>query len=153
LPIATPVGCGGVVRGTTVGETNKLNGYSCYVGDEHGPDALFVITTTETALLSAALTGLSADLDVFILSAPTPSACLVYGDNTATLPLAPSGVYYVSVDGFAGAAGSYTLSLICGNVTATATATATASVSRTPTATLSPRLCFPIIVKDYSSLF
>jgi hypothetical protein len=144
---ATETKCESLHVGSTVGAANNLNGYNCFMGDQSGPDHLYVITTTTTARLQASLSGLSADLDVFILSAPNPAACLAYGDATAALVSAPAGVYYIAVDGFAGAAGSYTLSVTCGGATATATRTGTA------TATPPLRYYFPIIVKDHSSVF
>ena len=116
-----------------------MNGYSCFMGDQSGPDHLYRITTTSLSKLEASLSGLTADLDVFILSAPNPASCLVYGDNTATIASAPPGTYYISVDGFSGASGSYTLSVTC----------------PAPPATATPpmRIYFPIILKDYSPVF
>jgi hypothetical protein len=106
-----------------------------------------MITKSTTSKLQAALSGLTADLDVFILSGPSPSACLAFGDHTATLLSAPPGVYYVAVDGFAGASGQYELAITCGGPTFTPT------ITRTPTATRPPHIYFPIIVKDHSTVF
>jgi hypothetical protein len=111
------------------------------MGDQSGPDHLFVLTTAAAGQISATLSGLSVDLDAFILSAPNAAACLAYGDTTAMVASAPAGTYYLAVDGFVGAAGNYTLPVTCGGPTAT------------PTATERPRIYFPIIVKDYSPVF
>ena len=145
--VATPIVCEAPHSGSTVGATNKLNGYSCFAGDQSGPDNVFVVTTSAAGPLSASLSGLSVDLDVFILSAPSAASCLAYGDTTALIANAPAGTYYVAVDGFGGAAGDYTLTIGCGGPTATPTET------RTPTATYPPRIYFPIIVKDFSPVF
>ena len=150
---ATETKCESVHSGSTIGAPSIFNGYSCFVGDQSGPERLYVITTTLTNKLSASLSALTADLDVFILAAADPAACLAYGDNTAMIMAAPPGAYYIAVDGYAGAAGSYTLSVSCGGPTPTTTATGTATLTRTPTATYKPRIYFPIILKDYSMVF
>ncbi len=134
-----------------MGAANNFDGYSCFLGDESGPDHLYVLTTATTVNLGATLSGLDADLDVFILSAPSPVACLAYGDMAANILGAPPGVYYIVVDGFGGAAGSYTLAITC--ATPTATPTATTTQTRTPTATTRPRIYFPIIMKELSPVF
>lgn len=67
------------------------------------------ITTTATGTITAALTNLSVDLDVFILNACSQNYCKAYGDTTATYYSAPAGAYYIVVDGYSGASGTYTL--------------------------------------------
>jgi hypothetical protein len=125
--------CGSLHVSSTVGGGNDMNGYSCFMGDQSGPDHLYSLTTTSLSKIQASLSGLTADLDVFILSAPNPASCLAYGDQAATIASAPPGTYYISVDGFSGASGTYTLSVIC---------------SAPPM-----RIYFPIILKDYSPVF
>lgn len=145
--------CDALHVGNTTGAANTFNGYSCFVGDQSGPDHLYAITLSEASMLEATLSGLSADLDVFILSAPHPSACLAFGDNAVSLPIVPAGTYYIVVDGYAGAAGSYTLAVGCGGPTPTPSATGTPTPTGTATATPPLLIYFPIIVKDYSPVF
>jgi len=146
-PIATAIACGSSVSGTTIGGVNHFNAYSCFAGDQSGPDNLYAISPDADGMLTASLGGLTADLDAFILSAPSPAACLAYGDTAASVLATANSVYYIVVDGFAGASGNYTLSVTCGGPTPTGTPTPTA------TATLGPRLYFPIILKDFSPVF
>ncbi len=157
---ATTAVCGGTYTSSTMGAPNNFNAYTCYIGDESGPDHLYALTTFAAGGIVAALSKLDADLDVFILSAPQAAACLAYGDAAAVVHDVPAGVYYIAVDGFQGAAGTYTLDVTCPGPTATptstATVTATPTASGTPTATgtpTRPRLYFPIMVKDYSPVF
>jgi hypothetical protein len=71
-----------------------------------------------------------AGLDVFILNAPDPNACVVYDNYDATYFDAPAGTYYIVVDGFDGEQGNYTLEVTCpGAPTITPTATPTRDAS------------------------
>jgi len=157
---ATPAVCGGTYTSSTIGASDNFNAYACYAGDESGPDHLYVLTTSAPGGIVATLRDQGADLDAFILSAPQAAACLAYGDVSAVVDDVPAGVYYLVVDGFQGAAGTYTLSVTCPGpaltLTPTATVTATPTASGTPTVTATPtrpRLYFPIMVKDYSPVF
>jgi hypothetical protein len=139
-PPVTPAGCGATIRSSTVGGVNHLNGYNCYVGDESGPDHLYALSIVSPGSIRATLTGMSADLDAFILNAPAPSACTAYGDYSAYLPYATAGTYYIAVDGFNGAAGSYVLDIACdpAGTTGTPTRTVSPTVSPSRTRTASP---------------
>lgn len=138
-PIGELAVCGGVYNGSTLGGVSLFNNYSCYAGDESGPDRLYTVQHPGGGDLGITLSSAGADLDVFILSAPAANACLAYGDTSATVPMAPAGVYYLVVDGFQGAASDYTFNVIC--------------PLPTPTLTAKPRLVFPIIYKEYNPVF
>ncbi len=105
-------------NGTTAGAMSRVDEYGCVPSwDESGPEVVHRITTTSDGNVTAALSNLNGvDLDVFILSAcdaQNPDSCLVYDDNTAS-SYAPAGTYFVVVDGFMGASGSYTLTVFAG---------------------------------------
>jgi hypothetical protein len=98
-------------NGNTTGAPFTANAYGCVANAMTGPERVHTITTTSTTNLTAALTGLSVDLDVFILDACDPAECRAWGDATATYNSAPPGTYYIVVDGRDRAAGSYTLTV------------------------------------------
>lgn len=132
--------CGSIVYGSTAGRRNYFSVYpSCYVGDESGPERLYQVTTAAHGDISASLSNLDADLDVFILMAPQAGACLAYGDNVASARNLPAGTYYIAVDGFQGAAGNFRLAVGCAAATATPVPTGQIGVLRA---------VFPVIVRN-----
>ena len=110
---AINIGCGQSLSGTTVGANSNVSLYSCTTWEESGSEKVYKITTTGTNDITATLTNMSNDLDVFILSNCSSNSCLANGDVTATYNNAPQGTYYIIVDGFSGNSGSYTLTLNC----------------------------------------
>jgi hypothetical protein len=57
------------------------------------------------------------DLDVFVLNGATgtcdPGTCLTFGNTTATFDIVEGQTYYLAVDGYLGAEGTYTVTLNC----------------------------------------
>jgi hypothetical protein len=114
-------GVGGQFAGSTAGHANLLNSYSCSGWDESGPEVIYTTWVSFSAApgtITAALSDLSpgVDLDVFILSASgcpagTCADAGTYGDMTATASGLPAGDYYIAVDGYLGAQGSYVLTV------------------------------------------
>jgi hypothetical protein len=111
---AVSASCGASYQGDTTSAPSDVTYYSCKSWKESGPEEVYVLTTETSADIAATLDNVSVDLDVFILSACDSTNCLAYGDNTAKYPDAPPGTYYIVVDGYKGASGSYTLSVRCG---------------------------------------
>lgn len=109
----TQIFCGEPVSGNTTGGVNNVNYYSCNSWYQSGPEKVFMLQTTEPGTITASLSNLSADLDVIILEACSESSCLAEGNNTAVVPNAPAGQYFIVVDGYYGAAGSFTLTVNC----------------------------------------
>jgi hypothetical protein len=115
------LGCGEMVSGDTSGFTNNISTYGCQSDwNESGPEVIYGFTLGGggTYEVTAQLSGMSADLDVFLLAAGgcETGQCLTgtsSGDTTATASSVPAGTYYVAVDGYEGASGSYDLSLTC----------------------------------------
>lgn len=105
--------CGTPYSNTTNGQAVAFTTYNCAVWNESGPERVHTITTTVQGTLTATLSGLSADLDVFILSVCEPGTCLASGDASAVLANAAAGTYYIVVDGRNGASGAYTLTVDC----------------------------------------
>jgi hypothetical protein len=116
-PPDAAVSCGESVTGNTSGSIDDLNNYSCIGWNESGPDYVYQIMIGSTIDVTATLSNLGADLDVFILGDDGGQAkadnCLEYGDLSAKHRDAPPGTYHIVVDGYDGAQGAYTLTVTC----------------------------------------
>jgi hypothetical protein len=120
---ATAITCGGTLSGeTTIGVADAMNGYSCASGlDESGGEKVYSISTTTNQVVTFAITITTADqdLDVFVLSGGCDTAsCVDYGAASGTADeasfTAEAGLtYYVVVDGYAGAAGQFDVTVTC----------------------------------------
>jgi hypothetical protein len=106
------------IVGTTEGEFNDLDGYSCSELDESGPDAAYEwVNGGESPLaVTATLAGLEQDLDLFLLMPDCDvAACVAHSatqlDESATAIVGPGEQLFVAVDGFLGAQGAYELLL------------------------------------------
>jgi hypothetical protein len=88
---------------TSTSGTSDFDVYSCKTSsDESGPEIIYQIDVPEDGFLSAAVydTG-GVDVDVHILTALDPAACLDRGHHHARAHVGP-GTYYVVVDTFVG---------------------------------------------------
>ena len=117
LPDLT-IECGDTVTGSTVGGTSGLYVYpQCISWDESGPEVIYTLVTETDGPIRAEISGLTVDLDIFILADDGGEACvdscLAYGNWVAFLESAPAGTYHIAVDGYDGAEGAYTLSVDC----------------------------------------
>jgi parallel beta-helix repeat protein len=117
-----PLTCGQQVSGDTTGYTNSCQDYDCsaWPSPESGPEVIYSLSLPAggTWAFTATLNNMSADLDVFVLSSSGCSSgqCLAagsYGDRLVEVENVSGGLYYIAVDGYNGAAGSYTLDLTC----------------------------------------
>lgn len=131
---ATPIACGGVITGNTSGANNQASSYSCVPWwPESGPERIYSLTLGQTTSLDALLHNLGADLDLFLLGGTSPDQCLAHGDNSLSRQQLAPGQYYLVVDGFNGASGSFQLNVWC-PLAVTATPTPTATPTATPPA-------------------
>jgi hypothetical protein len=104
--------------GTTTGAPSLVDAYGCAPGtDESGPEVVYQVQVDREGLLVASLSGLpdGVDVDVQILSALDPDACLDRDNWNGVAPVAP-GTYYVAVDSWVTSGGdvldgAYTLTL------------------------------------------
>jgi len=111
---AITITCGQTVNGTTVGGASNVTTYNCQTWSETGPEKVYKVVTGSTGTITATLSNLgSNDLDVFILSSCSENACVAGGDNSASYANAPAGTYYIVVDGYQGASGTFTLNVTC----------------------------------------
>jgi hypothetical protein len=126
--------CGGVYSGTTQAFANNVSRYACRPWwDESGREAVYRLQLTESQPVTITLLSASADLDLFLLRYAVPDSCVAGGDNYLAYD-ADAGAYFLSVDGYQGAQGSYQFRVDC-SLDVQATATPTFTPSPTPTAT------------------
>jgi hypothetical protein len=110
---AISIACPATVQGSNVGATNGATSYSCVSWNESGGEVIYAITLSIQSSITATLSGLSADLDLFLVSSCSASSCVAYGDNSFTSAYLMPGTYYLVVDGYNGASGSFTLAVTC----------------------------------------
>ena len=157
MPMAIEPNYGG--SGTTCGLNNDYESYPCLQKVlETGTDAVYMFTTAFAGRITVRISNLSADLDLFLFDGPSPDSCVAAGAFGGThdeeiVYDGPAGTYYVVVDGFDGACGTFDLSVISTEsptptptsmptvVPPTATPTATPTITPVPpTATPTPTL-------------
>ncbi|PHN07410.1 Kazal-type serine protease inhibitor domain-containing protein [Flavilitoribacter nigricans] len=98
--------------------------YTCgpnvYNVENNGPEVVHYFTTTTAGNVDIQLSGLSANLELFLLRDCDRGECMQYSQNPGTSNeiistyLEP-GTYYVVVDGYNGATSDYTLQVDCEN--------------------------------------
>lgn len=108
---ATPIVKNVPQNGNNNGAGSSVSQYGCVSWNESGPEKIFVYHHTG-GNISMTLTQTSgADLDAFFLGSCDPNNCIAYVDQ-GTEPIPgplPVGDYYIFVDGYNGAVGSFTL--------------------------------------------
>jgi hypothetical protein len=109
---ATPIACGDVVSSTNVGGTMNFDAYGCGYSNQTGPEVFFTFTLAEDAEVTAGLTDMSADLDIFLGVCGDDVDCLAGANASFTIELL-AGDYYIAVDGYNGAESDFTLTLTC----------------------------------------
>lgn len=116
-----PLSCGVAYNGTNAGGADDVSTYTCGPQlnvENNGPEIVHSFTTTEAGLVTIDLTGLSANLELFLLSECSRRSCLQYSQNSGTTAeritrFLPAGTYYVVVDGYNGAISNYRLTVDC----------------------------------------
>ena len=86
--------------------------------ENNGPEVVHTFTVTEQAPVTIELRDLTANLELFLLSACDQNSCIKYSQNPGTQSeliqaLIEPGTYYVVVDGYNGSVGDYTLQVDC----------------------------------------
>jgi hypothetical protein len=108
------ISCGGVDSASTVGLVNNITTYNCSSWDESGPEYVYSFVPQGNGQVTVSLSNLIADLDVFVLEGTCgQNSCITFGDSSATFGAVAGTQYYIVVDGFAGASGSFTLEMTC----------------------------------------
>jgi len=120
------VGCDGgdTWRNDGAGSTNAISDYGCAGGNENmtGPEYAYRFLAAGDGFATATLTGLGADLDLFVLGSAggcDPALCVGSsraggsGDEEVTFATTAGSEYLVVIDGYDGAVSAYTLALSC----------------------------------------
>ncbi|MFK8161543.1 MAG: Kazal-type serine protease inhibitor domain-containing protein, partial [Lewinella sp.] len=118
---SVPLTCGVTYNGTNAGGTDDVSTYTCGQTlnvENNGPEIVHTFTITEAGLVTINLTGLSANLELFLLSECSRRSGLFYSQNAGTSneqisKHLPAGTYYVVVDGYNGAISNYGLTVDC----------------------------------------
>jgi hypothetical protein len=110
---AIPIACGDVYTGDTTGGAMNVATYDCTSWNEGGPEVVHVLELPYLGKINAVISGLSSDLDVFLLGSCEEADCLAYGNTSFTTDCLDPGTYYIVVDGYGTAAGPYTLTVNC----------------------------------------
>lgn len=104
---------------TRYGSTDVVDSYSCVSWNESGREFVYSFTAPAEGTATVSLTDIESgvDLDIFVLDATSgecdPASCLDFGGTTTTFDVRTGHTYYLSVDGYFGAEGSYTIDLSC----------------------------------------
>jgi hypothetical protein len=113
------VSCGGRYHGDTrlTGTTDDVDRYSCSVWDESGPEDVTRFTAGSDARVTARISGLSVDLDVFVLEDAgggcVNTGCIAFDNSTVSFDARAGHTYYVVIDGYMGVSGDYDLEIAC----------------------------------------
>lgn len=86
--------------------------------DNNGPEIVHSFTTTTNDTVTISLTGLTGDLELFLLETCDRNDCIWSSQNPGLnneeiTRFLPAGTYYVVVDGYNGATSNYTLTVDC----------------------------------------
>jgi hypothetical protein len=110
---ALPLACGDVVTGDNTGLVDNNATYSCVSWNESGGETVYEFTIAGDEIVTFTLSNMTADFDLFLLGSCDPLDCIDYADNSVTTECLTAGTYYVVVDGYNGATGSYQLDVAC----------------------------------------
>lgn len=118
---AVALSCGVTYSGSNIAGNDDVSLYACgntLNVENNGPEIVHTFTTNAAGVVTINLTGLSANLELFLLSDCDRGACLQFSQNPGTANeqivrnLQP-GTYYVVVDGYNGAISNYNLTVDC----------------------------------------
>jgi|GEM_PF-851549 len=118
--------CGNTYYGSNNAGANNYNSYSqngtTVFTEMYGPEIFYQITLSQAGSLSINLSGLSADLDLILLSSCSSGSMIAYsgtgGSSSEAINLTslPAGTYRIVIDGWNYAISNYVLSVNCGVV-------------------------------------
>ena len=116
-----PLSCGVTYNGTNAGGADDVSTYTCgntLNVENNGPEIVHSFTITESGPVTITLAGMTANLELFLLSECSRRSCLAFSQNPGSNPevvtrTLPAGTYYVVVDGYNGAVSDYALNVDC----------------------------------------
>jgi hypothetical protein len=119
---AQPVYCGEPFSYTNLYGDDNVSLYGCdgniYNVENNGPEVVHYFTIIEPDTVQISLTGLSANLELFLLRSCDRGECMLFSQNPGSndefiTAYLEAGTYYVVVDGYNGAVSNYTLLVEC----------------------------------------
>jgi hypothetical protein len=119
--VAASIACGDAISGDTNSglATGAIDAYACSTWDATGPELAYSFTPTESGPVYAALTDIEEgqDLDIYILrdlgNGCSSDDCFSFANADIQFDVVAGDTYYIVVDGYYGAAGSFALELSC----------------------------------------
>jgi hypothetical protein len=112
---AIQLDCNSTVNGDNTGMPANVTTYSCSSWNEAGGEVVYELTLDHYLNLTATLSGMDCDLDIFLLADCDEAMCLAYGNVSVSGEFGP-GNFYLVVDGYSGAECPYTLDVTCEEV-------------------------------------
>ena len=109
-----PLQCGDRLNHSTLvqGRANLWSTYGCSQRSMQGPETIYLIQPPEACQVSVTLKASAADLDALLLSKCDFKSC-THLVSTSSFTAGPTEPRFLVVDGYDGAAGSYTLEVDC----------------------------------------
>lgn len=116
--------CNYTYAGNNGSGSYNINGYyyNGYYYSESGPEMVYKINISNAGPMTLNLSGLSGDLDLFLLGSCNNNAVIAAslnpGSNGETIFAnnLPAGAYYIIVDGWSGTISNYSLTVTCNDV-------------------------------------
>ena len=110
-----PLRCGDRLNHSTLvqGRADVWNTYGCTQRWMSGREAIYVIQPPTACQVSVQLKNLSADLDILLLQSCDFMSCTSLSGSPRTFAVEAGQPKFLVVDGYDGAAGSYTLQVDC----------------------------------------
>ena len=100
------------------GSTNVINKYACVPYTYNGNEYVYTYVADTTGPVTVELSNETVETDVIVLHdnglGCNPASCVTYGLSKATFDAEEGKTYYIVVDGFQTANGSYDLAFTCG---------------------------------------
>ncbi|MEE9373378.1 MAG: pre-peptidase C-terminal domain-containing protein, partial [Saprospiraceae bacterium] len=119
----TTITCGQTINGDTNTGTNSIDNYCGTTSDHSGKELVYAITMQAGEFLNVTLSGLTQNLDLFLLSNICDfNNCLAFStssnntDENINFSVTVSGIYYIVIDGVAGVTSPFTLTSTCPNL-------------------------------------
>ncbi len=121
LPQATELMCPETFEGLSndaAGSADLVTTYSCSPDDYQGAEYVYTFVAETSGKITVSLTEEEAETDVLVMEdrglGCNPASCVDFGYSSVTFDATAGTTYYVAVDGYQGAVGSYTITLTCG---------------------------------------
>ena len=93
---------------------SRVDTYACSAWDESGPEVRYAFSVPTTTNVTATLSGMTADLDLFLTeNGCDANHCTDVGGTQVVFTATPGIDYFLVVEGYFGAISDYTLTITC----------------------------------------